>query len=312
MRVQAIFNRDGGTFRTTDMEAYARQAEEIFGEAGHHLDCDIVDSSDVESALGRCAGRGDLDAMLAGGGDGTISAAAGFAWQSGMPLGIVPAGTMNLFARSLRIPLDIRLALTALATGEIAEADIGTADDRPFVHQFSAGLHARMVRLRNAMTYRSRLGKIAANTRAAVGVILDPPEFEVEYTVDGTTSRRKVSAINVSNNRFGDNGLLYAEDISGGHLGFYTTQPLKPAGVARLAADILRGRLRENADVTEMTGTEVDLHFPKMDRPVNCVIDGELLPMDRDVAIRLHPGELKVIVPKLGATSAAPRENAAA
>ena len=57
-------------------------------------------------------------------------------------------------------------------------------------------------------------------------------------------------------------------------------------------------KLRENADVTEMTGTAVDLHFPKVDRAINCVIDGELLPMDREVSIRLHPGELKVMVPK--------------
>ena len=312
MRIQAIFNKDGGTFRSTDMEAYAREAERIFGDAGHHLDCDIVEGADMEMALTRCAGRTDLDAMLAGGGDGTISAAAGVAWESGMPLGIVPAGTMNLFARSLKIPLDIRLALEALAAGEVAEADIGTADGRAFVHQFSAGLHARMVRLRNAMTFRSRPGKIAANVRAAVGVILDPPEFDVEYDVDGVRAHSKVSAINVSNNRFGENGLLYADDISGGHLGFYTTAPLKPAGVVRLAADILRGRLRDNADVTEMTATAVDLHFPSVDRAINCVIDGELLPMGRDVSIRLHPGELKVIVPKVAAEDAARSETAAA
>ena len=153
------------------------------------------------------------------------------------------------------------------------------------------------------MTFRSRIGKMAANTRAAIGVILDPPAFEVEYEVDGVREQRKVSAINVSNNRFGTDGLLYAEDLTGGHLGFYTTQPLKPAGVAKLALDILRGRLRENADVTEMTGTAVDLHFPKVDGTINCVIDGELLPMGRDVSIRLHPGELKVILPKAKAAA---------
>src|SRR5690606_28436619 len=147
----------------------------------------------------------------------------------------------------------------ALADGDVTEADIGTVDGRAFVHQFSAGLHARLVRLRNAMTYSSRLGKIVASTRAAIGVVLDPPVFDVEYHLDGVREHRKVSAINVSNNTFGANGLLYADDVAGGHLGFYTTQPLKPAGVMKLAADILRGRFRDNADVTEMTGASVDL-----------------------------------------------------
>ena len=63
MRIQAIFNRDGGTFRTTDMEAYARHAEKVFAEAGHHLDCDIVEGGDIEMPLTRCAERTDLDAV---------------------------------------------------------------------------------------------------------------------------------------------------------------------------------------------------------------------------------------------------------
>lgn len=313
MKIQAIFNRDGGTFRTTDMEAYVRHAEKIFGEAGHHLDCDVVEGADIADALKRSANRDDLDAMVAGGGDGTISAAAGFAWKAGMPLGVVPAGTMNLFARTLKIPLDIWQSLAALANGEVVAADIGSADGRAFVHQFSAGLHARMVRLRNGMTYRSRLGKIAANVRAATGVVFDPPAFEVEFDVDGVKEHRLVSAINVSNNRFGDVSLLYADDVTGGHLGFYTTQPLKPSGVAKLAFDIMRGKLRDNDDVTEMTGSAVDLHFPKVgDRPINCVIDGELLPMGRDVAIRIHDGELKVIVPKIEAKRIEKSSSAAA
>jgi diacylglycerol kinase family enzyme len=138
--------------------------------------------------------------------------------------------------------------------------------------------------------------------------MLDPPEFEVEFDVDGVREHRKVSAINVSNNRFGNESLLYADDVTGGHLGFYVAQPLASSGVARLAYDILRGRLRENTTVTEMTGSAVDLHFPKLDRAVNCVIDGELLPMGRDVSLRLHAGELKVIVPKVArATSLTPQ-----
>jgi diacylglycerol kinase family enzyme len=41
---------------------------------------------------------------------------------------------------------------------------------------------------------------------------------------------------------------------------------------------------------------EVHLHFPKLRFKANCVMDGELLPLQRDVSIRLHPGELKVLV----------------
>ena len=48
--------------------------------------------------------------------------AAGIAWKAGIPLGVVPAGTMNLFARSLKLPLDINLVLDTLAAGKVEGA----------------------------------------------------------------------------------------------------------------------------------------------------------------------------------------------
>ncbi|WP_455272214.1 diacylglycerol/lipid kinase family protein [Rhizobium herbae] len=298
MKIKAIFNRDGGTFRTTDMEAYSKKAEEVFRAAGHDIEIIVASGDGMADILEKTSRRDDLDAMLAGGGDGTISAAAAVAWKHGMPLGVVPAGTMNLFARALKLPLDIWKVLDVLADGKMIDADIGSADGRAFVHQFSMGLHARMVRYRESYSFASRLGKIRASTRAALGVMFNPPQFEIEFEVDGVRETRKVSAISVSNNHFGSNALMYADDLTGGHLGFYTAPSLKPTGVARLTFDILRGKFRESPLITEMSVTTVNLHFPRERRNTNCVIDGELLPIGRDVALRVHPGELKLLVGK--------------
>ncbi len=296
MRLKAFLNRDGGTFRTTDMAEYERLAEHIFRQSGHDFDCVVVSGKDIVETMQREAASGDLDGLIAGGGDGTISTAASICWKNGIALGVIPAGTMNLFARSLKLPLDIRVVLETLANGHVEAVDIGSANGKSFVHQFSAGLHARMVRYRNAMTFASRLGKMRASARAAVGVVFNPPVFDVEFKVDGHMQHRTVSAISVSNNEFGPDPLMFADNLKGGRLGFYLAQEMRPAGVARLAFDILRGRLKDNIDVTAMASTSIDLHFPKEGGRSNCVIDGELLPMPRDVALRLHPGELKVIV----------------
>ncbi|MEZ2129048.1 MULTISPECIES: diacylglycerol kinase family protein [unclassified Sinorhizobium] len=296
MKLMGFFNRDGGTFRTTDMAAYERRAESVFREAGHDFEAIVFSGTEIVPAMERAARRDDIDGIVAGGGDGTIAAAASIAWKNGVALGVIPAGTMNLFARSLRVPLDIWEALEVLAFGEVDNVDIASANGRPFIHQFSAGLHARMVRYRNSYSYRSRIGKIRASTRAALGVIFNPPEFEVEFEAEGRRERCNVSAISVSNNPFGENALLYADDLRSGELGFYTAKPLRPLGVARLAFDMLRGKFRENADVMVMHTQEVNLHFPKLRAKANCVMDGELLPLARDVALRLHAGELKVLV----------------
>jgi diacylglycerol kinase family enzyme len=294
-----VFNRDGGTFRTTDMDAYCAHALRAFEGAGHEIECHVVSGDKVVETMEKAAALNGVDGLIAGGGDGTISAASSIAWKSGIALGIVPAGTMNLFARSLKIPLDIWDALDVLSHSDVRNVDIASANGRSFVHQFSAGLHARMVRYRNSMSYASRLGKIRASARAAIGVMLNPPEFEVEFNAEGKTGVRRVSAISVSNNEFGSDALMYADDVTRGHLGFYIADPLTPAGVAKLTLDILRGRLKDNEAVTAMTVTELELHFPRHRKDVRCVIDGELLPMDRDILLKIHAGELKVLVDQI-------------
>lgn len=299
MKVRAVFNRDGGTFRTTDMKEYCARATQTFRAAGHEIECHVVEGSEVLEALQGAAGEPGVEVLVAGGGDGTISAAAAIAWKAGLPLGVIPAGTMNLFARSLKVPLDIRAALPALATGTVQSVDISTANGKPFVHQFSAGMHARMVRMRDSMSYASRFGKMRASLRAALGVMLRPSRFEVIFDIDhdGRHEHRLVSAISVSNNPFGKNPLFFADDLTSGKLGVYLTDPVGPAGVVKLAVDILRGRMKDNEAVTAATAEVVRLHFPKRRHGALCVMDGELLHMPRDVELRQHAGELKVLVP---------------
>ncbi|THF52519.1 diacylglycerol/lipid kinase family protein [Allorhizobium terrae] len=299
MKIKAVFNKDGGTFRTTDMDAYCQRAMQVFRSAGHDVTCVAVPGREIVDAMQSAADEG-YDALVAGGGDGTISTAAGIAWRAGLPLGVVPAGTMNLFARSLKLPLDIWQVLEVLATAEVQSVDIASVNGQPYVHQFSAGMHARMVRLRNRMNFASRLGKIRASASAALSVMFKPPHFEVDFDMkgDGRSEKREVSAISVCNNPIGSNPLFFADDLTTGQLGVYLAAPLDTVGVAGLAIDIVRGRLTENQSVMAAETKSVRLHFPKHKKGVVCVVDGELLHMPRDVEIKIHPGELKVLAPQ--------------
>ncbi len=59
MHFIGVFNRDGGTFRTTDMDAFAARAVEIFAAAGHDLDARIVEGKHLDRASSTpAAGRG--------------------------------------------------------------------------------------------------------------------------------------------------------------------------------------------------------------------------------------------------------------
>ena len=300
MRIIAVLNRDGGTLRTMDLDAFGASAVATFERHGHRLDCVGGAGREVDAALRKPATTDGVDAVLAGGGDGTISSAAAIAYETGTPLAVLPVGTMNLFARALKVPLVLAEALEALAGGEIGSVDIATANDRPFVHQFGVGIHARLVRIRENMSYGSRTGKMLASLRAIAAAAINPPQFEAEFHTRKGIEKRRVSGIAVSNNPLGD-GQIYADRLDAGVLGVYVAAPVSTSELLKLAADVFMGTWRASPMVSEKEIDEVTLHFPKRKRGAHAVIDGELIKLDRSVTLKAHPGALRVVLPKVPA-----------
>lgn len=212
MRFAAVLNQDGGTLRTTDLAGFSQRMRQTLEAAGHSVDLDVVAGKDVVAALDGAASRRGIDIVLAGGGDGTISAAAARLMGKNKALAILPAGTMNLFARGLGIPQTLDAALESFVDGDVTAVDIATANGRPFVHQFSIGMHARMVQRRQNMAFGSRLGKIRASAQAAWATINNPQAMKVTLTVGEAEIVTRTTAIGVTNNLFGEGHLPYADD----------------------------------------------------------------------------------------------------
>lgn len=297
MHFIGVFNRDGGTFRTTDMEAFCARAGEILGAYGHTLECRPVAGDGIAAALEQAAADAGQGVLLAGGGDGTISTAAEIAFRTGVVLAVLPAGTMNLFARALKLPQDLEGALDALAGGEVKSVDIATANGRCFVHQFGVGIHARLVRIRDELTYRSRLGKMWASVRAVGGAVIDPPRFAVEIETPAGREKRVASGIAVSNNPAGEGHIPYADALDQGLLGVYIAKPMSSWALLRLLMRVLIGRWRSHPAVLEKEVTELTLAFPRRKRSARAVIDGELIDLEPRIDIEIHPGALRVLAP---------------
>jgi diacylglycerol kinase family enzyme len=296
MHVIGVFNRDGGTFKTMDMKAFAHKAAEVFGAAGHQLEPRIVDGRTLMAELKRAAAEADL--LLAGGGDGTISAAASVAFAQKIPLAVLPAGTMNLFARSIGIPLGLEAALAALASGDVDDVDIATANGRPFVHQFSVGIHPKLVKLREQLAYKSRVGKMLASTRAAFGAVLRPPKFTIEVVGPFGSELRRVAGLSITNNPLDEGHLPLADRLDRGVLGIYLMKPLTLGVMLRLAWGILRGKFKSLPEVIDREAGQSTMRFPAKRPSAMAVIDGELIKLEREIAFVLHPRGLKVVVPK--------------
>ena len=304
MRFVAVLNRDGGALRTLDLDAFAGRMRETLEAAGHSIQIEIVAGKELERALDKAA-SGRADVVLAGGGDGTVSAAAARLMDSKKALAILPAGTMNLFARSLGIPLTLDEAVKSFADGAVKSVDVASANGRPFVHQFSIGMHAKLVHLRSKMDFASRLGKIRASAKAAWNTVLHPPAVDVMLTICDAEILTRATAIGVTNNLFGEGHLPYADHPDGGVLGIYVTVAAQRSEVLRFLIGMARGKWRDNQQVEIHQAERVVLKIRSRRTKLLSVIDGELCKLERETVIKIHPGALRVLVPSSAAAAKA-------
>jgi len=297
MRFIAVLNRDGGTLRTTDLDAFTGWMAATLEKAGHRLEVDIVSGAGIEDALQRAA-RSRAGAVIAGGGDGTVSAAAAALVNRRKALAILPAGTMNLFARGLGIPLSLDAAVEAFADARVRAVDVASANGRPFVHQFSIGMHAKMIGMRDSMEFASRWGKIGASTKAALATIMDPPSLKVSLRIGDAEMLTRTTGIGITNNLFGEGHLPYADNPAGGVLGIYIAVARERGQLMRFFLNMARGRWHDNPHVEIHEGEKVVLKILSRARKRRCVIDGELVPLAAETTVEIHKKALRVLVPR--------------
>ncbi len=127
---------------------------------------------------------GHPDRIVIASGDGTIAPAAATAAELGVPLGVIPGGTANDFARVNGLPFDPVEAARLAATGtELRPLELGRlATGRPFVNSAAAGLAS--VAGRRAQPLKSRYGPLAYGIGAARAAASGRP-LPVCVRVDG-------------------------------------------------------------------------------------------------------------------------------
>jgi undecaprenyl-diphosphatase len=122
----------------------------------------------VTELLGEAARSGRAKALGVAGGDGSVAAAAEVALEHGLPLAVVPAGTLNHFARDVGLESP-QSAVDAVVSGEAVQVDVAEVNGTPFLNTSSIGAYPEMVRRRDRMA--GRLGKWMALTVAAAQVL---------------------------------------------------------------------------------------------------------------------------------------------
>ncbi|MGF1535229.1 MAG: YegS/Rv2252/BmrU family lipid kinase [Elainellaceae cyanobacterium] len=138
-----------------------------------------------------------VEAILASGGDGTISSAANALIGSDIPLGIISRGTANAFANALGLPDNIEQACEMILRGKTKQIDVATCNDRPMVLLAGIGFEAKAIEKADR-TLKNRLGRLAY-VFSSFREIRNIEKFKAKIETDDKLIELDATAITVAN-----------------------------------------------------------------------------------------------------------------
>jgi YegS/Rv2252/BmrU family lipid kinase len=298
MRVAVIANPASGVNRSAleIIEQFLVENAKVI-EATLHL----TKASGDAMRFAQDAVRQEVDLVAAYGGDGTLMEVASGLRGSAVPLLMLPGGTANVMAIDLQVPLTLENALELMLdpTHQIADVDMGRADDELFLLRLGIGYEAEM----SANAERSEKSKAGrwAYVRNAWQKMRNLRPTRYVLTIDGETHVRygvtcmicNSSSIGIPNLRF-----VYNGDVSDGFLDVIVIRNMQMITVLRTLWHILRSRDRRE----EHGGVHID-HWQAKEVTVQMkdrqfvARDGEPMKRSKRVSVHIVPKAIKVIVP---------------
>ena len=237
------------------------------------------------------------DLLIVGGGDGSVSAAAGALAGSGTALGILPLGTLNHFARDLGIPLKLADAAALIAGRDTRRIDVAEVNGRTFINNSAVGLYPLMVIDRDLQRKRLGRSKRLAMLVASARTLARFNHYRLTLTVNDETARVDTPLLFVGNNDYridlGAPGRR--ESLGDGRLSVFVMRKKTRRGLVAASIRALFNRSRPN-DMVRLEGVERLLVESRRNHLVISV-DGEVESVNPPLDYRVRKGALRVIAP---------------
>jgi diacylglycerol kinase family enzyme len=290
--IAVVLNDSSGS---GDCAEAARRLGEIFSAAGREARITVAKGGHELRAAAERAVQAGCKTLMAGGGDGTINTVASAVVGKEIPLGVLPLGTLNHFAKDLGIPVDLDAAAKVVLDGMICRVDVGEINGRIFLNNSSLGVYPAIVRLRERHQ-ESGLGKWLAAIWASLTVLRRNPFLTVRIIVENQAIVRRTPFVFVGNNEYRMVGLQAGsrDSLGGGHLAVYVLNAAHRVGLLRLAWQVLLKGVQRVKELDLLTVEQVTIETRR--RRLQVALDGEVIPLESPLEYRIRPRALKVHV----------------
>lgn len=292
--VLVCVNRSSGSAAPFDKEPEEIQA--AFAAAGLVARVELLPGGDIIERAKRAVDEG-ADLLVVGGGDGSISGAAGVLAGTKTRLGILALGTLNHFARDLGIPTDLTEAAKLIATGEARSIDVAEVNGRVFVNNSAIGLYPLMVLDRELQQKRLGRSKRLAMLVASARTLIRFNHYRLTLTVNDEQARIDTPLLFVGNNDYridlGAPG--HRESLEDGRLSVFVMRKRTRRGLIAASIRALFDRARPD-DMVSLENVE-RLQVGSRRSHLVISVDGEVESVNVPLDYRVRKGALRVIAP---------------
>lgn len=273
------------------------------------LDLDIrftSEEKDADEIASEAIAQG-AKAIVASGGDGTLSAAANALVKTDIPLGIISRGTANAFAAALELPDTIEAACETILGGATRQVDAAMCNGLPMVLLAGIGFEAETVE-RADRRAKKRFGMLAY-VMAGLQQLRELESFTAEIETAGKVITVTASAVTVANAAppssilaQGPAGVVFDDGL----LDVTIVAPASRAGAIAASYHLLQTALNENsaADRDDIGYLRAQRVIIRTNPAQKVVVDGEIIG-ETPIDVECVPGGLTIFVPREAAPPAA-------
>lgn len=293
LRVLIIYNPVAG--RSANLKPTLDRVAESWRANQWQVDIYATTAAGDATVRAQAAAAEGYEAIIAAGGDGTVNEVMNGLIGTDTALGVLPLGTVNIWAREMGLPMDTLKAAEMLTKSGLTQIDVGRAGERYFLLMAGIGFDAEVTAMVSS-TEKKMLG-VMAYIKQAIQLAWNFRGISPKLKIDGKRVRGKILMVVIGNSQLYGGVVKFTAHatIDDGLLDVCVIKGQGMLSAPRRLISIFARHYNRDPLVQYYQAKTIEIRGSKK-KPIPIQVDGDYL-RTTPMTFRVVPRSLWVLVP---------------